>query len=103
MPLILPTPVLILTGWFSQTGKGFDRPGISFNLDPVYSNPNDPLWKEYLLANTAFALQHGGRLSIIQTRHLNASTFFAAPGNVALAQAPNRRFTTPFLEQFVAK
>lgn len=54
-------------------------------------------------ANTAFALRHGGRLSIIQTRHLNATQFFTAPGNMPLAQAPNRRFTTPFLEQFVAK
>lgn len=36
------------TGWFSQQGHGFDRPGISFNLDPVYSNPTDPVWKEYL-------------------------------------------------------
>jgi hypothetical protein len=29
------------SGWFSLKGEGFDKPGLSFTLDPGYSNPTD--------------------------------------------------------------
>ena len=31
------------SGWFSQTGEGFDTPGLSFTLDPIYHDPDDPV------------------------------------------------------------
>jgi hypothetical protein len=31
------------SGWLSQSGPGFDKPGYSFMLDPSYSDPNDPV------------------------------------------------------------
>lgn len=30
-------------GWWSLQGKGFEKPGYSFTLDPFYHNPNDPV------------------------------------------------------------
>lgn len=55
-------------GWFSMKGKGFEHRGLSFNFDPIATNPRDPLWIEFVNENTAFALAHGARLSITHKR-----------------------------------
>ncbi len=38
-----------------------------------------------------------------QTREMDRETYLACPGQVALKEAPNKRFTTPFFAQFVEK
>lgn len=88
-------------GWFSQTGKGFENPGLSFTLDPIYHDPNDPLWEEFLRESVKFAMTHGGRVALTQTRFLTREDFVGAPGNVALEEAPNGRFTSAYFTQFV--
>lgn len=88
-------------GWFSQTGKGFENPGLSFTLDPIYHDPNDPLWEEFLRESVKFAMTHGGRVALTQTRFLTREDFVGAPGNVALEEAPNGRFTSAYFAQFV--
>ena len=30
-------------GWFSLKGEVFEQEGFSYNLDPIYSHPNDPV------------------------------------------------------------
>lgn len=84
-------------------GKGFEHRGLSFNFDPIATNPRDPLWIEFVNENTAFALAHGARLSIVQTKELTPAQYFAGPGTIPVPDAPNKRFTTPFLEGYVAK
>lgn len=88
-------------GWFSQQGKGFDHPGLSFTLDPVHKDPADVTWELFLKESIAFALAHGGRVALTQTRFITREDYFAAPGNVALEEAPNHRFTSAFFEQFL--
>jgi hypothetical protein len=90
-------------GWFSQTGNGFENPGLSFTLDPIYHDPNDPLWQEFLQESVKFAITHGGRVALTQTRFLTREDFLGAPGNVALEEAPNARFTRAYFAQFVKK
>ena len=72
-------------------------------MDPVYNDPHDPVWVQFVHENTRFCLEHGGRTSLVQTRELTPELYFAAPGTVPLREAPNKRFTTPFLEGFVEK
>jgi len=88
-------------GWFSQTGKGFENPGLSFTLDPIFHDPNDPLWEEFLRESIKFAMTHGGRVALTQTRFLTREDFVGAPGNVALEEAPNGRFTSAYFAQFL--
>lgn len=88
-------------GWFSQTGKGFENPGLSFTLDPIYHDPNDPLWQEFLQESIKFATTYGGRVALTQTRFLTREDFLSAPGNVALEEPPNGRFTSAYFAQFV--
>ncbi len=88
-------------GWFSMNGEGFDRPGLSFTLDPVYHDPNDPLWQQFLEESVAFARKHGGRTALTQTRFLTREDFVQAPGNVAVTEAPNGRFTSAYFAQFL--
>lgn len=88
-------------GWFSQRGPGFDHPGLSFTLDPVYKDPSDPTWQQFLKESVAFALGHGGRVALTQTRFVTRTDYLKAPGNVPLEEAPNHRFTSAFFEQFV--
>ena len=95
-------------GWFSMKGKGFEHRGLSFNMDPIATNPRDPFWVEFVNENTAFALAHGARLSLVrlslvQTRELTLAKYFAAPGSIPIPDTPNKRFMTPFLEGYVAK
>ena len=90
-------------GWFSMKGKGFEHQGLSFNMDPIATNPRDPFWIDFVNENTAFALAHGARLSLVQTRELTPTKYFAAPGTIPIPESPNKRFTTPFLEGYVAK
>ncbi len=89
------------SGWFSQQGKGFDHPGLSFTLDPVYTNPSDPTWTKFLKESISFALAHGGRVALTQTRFVTREDYLKAPGNVPLADAPNHRFTSAFFEKFL--
>lgn len=86
-------------GWFSQQGRGFDHPGLSFTLDPVHNDPNDPTWELFLKESVIFALAHGGRVSLTQTRFITREDYFNAPGNAPLVDAPNHRFTSAFFEQ----
>lgn len=88
-------------GWFSQTGKGFENSGLSFTLDPIYHDPNDPLWEEFLRESVKFAMTYSGRVALTQTRFLTREDFMGAPGNVALEDAPNGRFTSAYFAQFV--
>jgi hypothetical protein len=87
-------------GWFSEKGAGFDLQGLSFTLDPIYHDPNDPLWELFLKESVAFARAHGGRTAVTQTRFLTREDFLLSPGNVALTDAPNKRFTSAFFEEF---
>ncbi|KAM3572143.1 hypothetical protein VYU27_005849 [Nannochloropsis oceanica] len=90
-------------GWFSCNGKGFDKPGVSFTLDPIYKNPNDPNWRQFVRECNAFAIAHGGRVALTQTREMDRDTYLACPGQVPLKEAPNKRFTTPFYARYVEK
>lgn len=89
------------SGWFSQQGQGFDHPGWSFTLDPVHNDPSDPVWEAFLKESVAFALAHGGRVALTQTRFVTPEDYFRAPGNAPLVDAPNHRFTSVFFEQFL--
>lgn len=88
-------------GWFSQQGQGFDHPGLSFTLDPVYKDPSDPTWELFLKESITFALAHGGRVALTQTRFVSRDEYLSAPGNMPLTDAPNHRFTSAFFDQFV--
>lgn len=88
-------------GWFSQQGQGFDHPGLSFTLDPVYKDPSDPTWELFLKESIAFALAHGGRVALTQTRFVSREDYLKAPGNKPLTDAPNHRFTSAFFERFL--
>jgi len=89
-------------GWFSNTGKGFEKPGISFTLDPAHYSPNDPQWHDYLRACNEFAMKWGGRSALTQTRFITREQYLAAPGNQPVMPAANNRFTTEFFAQFLA-
>ena len=53
-------------GWWSLKGKGFEKPGVSFSLDPLYGKPYEPIWEEFLKGALKFALAHGGRPALTQ-------------------------------------
>lgn len=72
-------------------------------MDPVYNDPHNPVWVQFVNENTRFCLDHGGRTSLVQTRELTPELYFEGAGTVPLREAPNKRFTTPFLEGFVEK
>lgn len=88
------------SGWFSQTGEGFNHSGLSFTLDPIYHDPNDERWHAFLKESVRFARAHGGRVAVTQTRFITPNDYFAAPGNIPLKEAPNHRFTSPFFQPF---
>jgi hypothetical protein len=90
-------------GWFSCNGKGYEKPGVSFTLDPIYKDPNDPNWLAFVRECNKFALAHGGRVALTQTREMDRETFLACPGQVPLKEAPNKRFTTTFFDRYVEK
>lgn len=87
-------------GWFSQTGEGFEKPGFSFTLDPIFHDPNDSQWEMFLRESVGFARKHGGRMAVTQTRFVTREDYVSAPGNVALDEAPNARFTSAYFAQF---
>jgi UDP-N-acetylenolpyruvoylglucosamine reductase len=90
-------------GWFSCKGKGYEKAGMSFTLDPIFNNPNDPNWRAFVKECNVFAVAHGGRVALTQTREMDRDTYLACPGQVPLKEAPNKRFTTPFFARFVER
>jgi len=61
-------------GWWSLKGEGFDHPGISFSLDPLYGKPTDPIWEEFLKGAMKFAASKGGRMSPTQVSSSSSSS-----------------------------
>lgn len=70
------THMFLPLGWFSCKGAGFESEGWSFTLDPVYSHPSDPQWHEFLRQATEFAVKHGARLSVSQSRFVSPTKPF---------------------------
>jgi len=88
-------------GWFSLRGEGFDKPGYSFTLDPANDNMhNCATWRKFLEELNEFALQHGARTALTQTRYLEKHQYLGSPGNLPIQEAPNQRFTSPFFARF---
>jgi len=88
-------------GWFSLKGEGFDQPGLSFTLDPANDNMHDfDTWQKFLKECNIFALNHGGRTALTQTRLIEPDQYFNSPGNLPIQEAPNQRFTSPFFARF---
>jgi hypothetical protein len=71
-------------------------PGISCSFDPIYCNPNDPLWQQFSKEYNRLAIDTlGGNPSPIQTQWLR-------PGDVRIPKKLARdRFTTPYYQQFL--
>ncbi len=71
-------------------------PGISCSFDPIYCNPNDPLWQQFSKEYNRLAIDTlGGNPSPIQTQWLQ-------PGDVRIPKKLARsRFTTPYYQQFL--
>jgi hypothetical protein len=61
------------------------------------------MWAQFLKESIAFALEHGGRVALTQTRFVTREDYFTSPGNKPLVDAPNHRFTSAFFEQFVGE
>jgi hypothetical protein len=88
-------------GWFSMKGEGYEHSGLSFTMDPIYHDPTSPVWQEFVQGANRFAVTHGGRVALSQTRMVTREIFLSGAGMRALREAPNKRFTTPFFKQFV--
>lgn len=71
-------------------------PGISCSFDPIYCNPNDPLWQQFSKEYNRLAIDTlGGNPSSIQTQWLQ-------PSDVHIPRKLARnRFTTPYYQQFL--
>lgn len=71
-------------------------PGISCSFDPIYCNPNNPLWQQFAQEYNCLAIDTlGGNPSPIQTQWLQ-------PGDVHIPKKLARsRFTTPYYQQFL--
>lgn len=67
----------------------------------MYKDPSDPTWELFLKESITFALAHGGRVALTQTRFVSRDEYLSAPGNMPLTDAPNHRFTSAFFDQFV--
>ena len=46
----------------------YEHEGISFTLDPIYKDPTDATWREFIRECNKFALAHGGRMALTQVR-----------------------------------
>jgi hypothetical protein len=70
--------------------------GISCSFDPIYCNPNEPLWQRFAKEYNRVAIdQLRGNPSPIQTQWLQ-------PGDIGIPRKLAReRFTTPYYEQFL--
>lgn len=70
--------------------------GISCSFDPIYCNPNEPLWQQFAREYNRLAIDTlGGNPSSIQTQWLQ-------PGDVRIPRKLARsRFTTPYYQQFL--
>lgn len=71
--------------------------GISCSFDPIYSDPNHPLWQRFSKEYNRLAIDTlGGNPSPIQTQWLQA-------GDLRIPKKLARgRFTTPYYQQFLA-
>lgn len=71
-------------------------PGISCSFDPIYCNPNEPLWQQFAKEYNRLAIETlGGNPSPIQTQWLQ-------PGDVCIPRKLARsRFITPYYQQFL--
>lgn len=70
--------------------------GISCSFDPIYCNPNEPLWQRFAKEYNRVAIDTlGGNASPIQTQWLQ-------PGDVSIPRKLAReRFTSPYYQQFL--
>jgi len=70
--------------------------GVSCSFDPIYCNPNDPLWQKFAKEYNRLAIDTlGGNPSPIQTQWLQ-------PGDARIPRKLARsRFTTPYYQQFL--
>lgn len=70
--------------------------GTSCSFDPIYCNPNEPLWQRFSKEYNRVAIDTlGGNASPIQTQWLQ-------PGDVCIPRKLAReRFTTPYYQQFL--
>lgn len=71
--------------------------GVSFMMDPFCDNPDDSRWHAYLDEVNVFALQHGARFSLTQTKRVKPGQAHLDPRFV------RSRFLTPYFKQFILK
>jgi FAD/FMN-containing dehydrogenase len=75
-----------------------DGPGVSFSLDPVFSDPVDPRWQRFARDYNQLAIHElGGRGSPIQTQWLTSADL-KIPAHLARG-----RFTTAYYAQFLGE
>eukprot|EP00775_Hariotina_reticulata_P009417 gene9417-9582_t len=77
--------------------------GISYMIDPVTGNPDDPKWLSFLIQLNTFMHKQGQvKFSLSQTRLITPQQL-AEQGGLTPRWMAKPRFTTPFLEQFLTE
>ena len=76
---------------------GGNNNDVAFSFDPTFDQPNDPAWRQFVVAFNQFVAQLGGLPALNQTLMLEENVAYGAK---AVYGKPCPRFTSPWLKQF---
>ncbi|GBF89539.1 hypothetical protein Rsub_02257 [Raphidocelis subcapitata] len=72
------------------------NPGISYMIDPIFGDPSNQQWEDFLSAFNQYHVKAGAVLSLSQTKHVWPPQAIPIPSSVA-----HPRLTTKYYKQFV--